>query len=53
MSFKDAEYREGRRDRAHKRFLSACKALATVRKLARPTIQVDLANQQVNMAGSG
>ncbi len=30
LSFKDADHRESRRDRAHKRFLSACKFLATV-----------------------
>ena len=52
LSFKDAAFRESRRDRAHKRFLTACKTLATVRKLARPTIQLNLANQQVNVAGS-
>jgi hypothetical protein len=53
ISFKDAAYREDRRDRAHRRFLAACKALATVRKLARPSIQINLANQQVNVAGPG
>jgi hypothetical protein len=52
VTFKTADYRESRRDRAHKRFLAACKTLATVRKLAVPAIQVNLANQQVNVAGS-
>ena len=51
MSFKATEYRESRRDRAHKRFLAACRTLATVRKLALPAIQVNLAHQQVNVAG--
>jgi hypothetical protein len=51
ISFKNAEYRESRRDRAHKRFLSACRTLATVRRLAVPAIQVNLARQQVNVAG--
>jgi hypothetical protein len=49
-SLKIAEYRESRRDRAHKRFLAACRTLATVRKLALPAIQVNLAHQQVNIA---
>jgi hypothetical protein len=52
LTFKDAEYRESRRDHAHKRFLSACKTLATVRKLGLPAIQVNVARQQVNVAGS-
>jgi hypothetical protein len=46
-----AEYRESRRDRAHRRFLAACRTLATVRKLALPAIQLNLANQQVNVTG--
>jgi hypothetical protein len=53
ISFKEAARRESRRDRSHRRFLQACKTLATVRKLGGPTIQVNLANQQVNVAGSG
>ena len=36
LSFKNAEFRESRRDRANKRFLAACKTLASVRKLALP-----------------
>lgn len=44
VSFKTAEYRESRRDRAHRRFVAACKALATIRKLA---------HQQVHVAGPG
>jgi hypothetical protein len=51
-SYKDAEFREFRRDRAHRRFLDACRTLATVRKLARPVVQLNVANQQVNVAGS-
>ncbi len=41
ISFKDAAYRESRRDRAHRRFLTACRTLATVRKLALPTLQIN------------
>jgi hypothetical protein len=50
-TFKDAEYRQSRRDRAQKRFLAACKTLATVRKLAVPAIQVNFARNQVNVVG--
>jgi hypothetical protein len=39
-------------DRSHRRYLSAIKTLATVRKLALPVLQVNIANKQVNMAGS-
>ncbi len=45
-----AEYRESRRDRAHRRFLAACKTLATVRKLALPALQVNIGQSQVNVA---
>jgi len=38
-------------DRAHKRYLSAIKALAMVRKLALPVLQVNIARKQVNVAG--
>jgi hypothetical protein len=38
-------------DRAHKRYLSAIKTLATVRKLAVPVLQINVAKQQVNVAG--
>jgi hypothetical protein len=45
LTFKAAEYFDSRRDHAHKRFLSACKTLATVRKLALPAIQVNVAHK--------
>jgi hypothetical protein len=51
-SLEGAEYRENRRDRAHRRFLAACRTLATVRKLSVPPIQLNVARQQVNVAGS-
>ncbi len=38
-------------DRAHNRYLSAIKTLATVRKLALPILQVNIAKKQVNVAG--
>ena len=47
---KSVEFHEARRDRAHRRFLSAIKTLATVRKLAVPVIQLNVAQRQVNFA---
>jgi hypothetical protein len=38
-------------DRAHKRYQSALKALAEVRRLALPALQVNIAKRQVNVAG--
>ncbi len=38
-------------DRAHRRYLSAIKTLAIVRKLALPVLQVNIAKKQVNVAG--
>ncbi len=42
---------ENRLDKVHKRYLMAIKSLAQVRKLLRPrtAVQVNIANQQVNM----
>ena len=42
------DYCQRRQDRAHKRLLSAIKALAQVRRLALPVIQLNIAGQQVN-----
>jgi hypothetical protein len=36
-------------DAANKRFLSAVKALAVVRKLAIPALQINVARRQVNV----
>ena len=38
-------------DRAHKQYLAAIKALATVRKLAVPVLQVNIGDKQINVAG--
>jgi hypothetical protein len=38
-------------DRAHARYLAAIKALAQVRRLAVPALQVNIAREQVNVAG--
>lgn len=47
-SFVQAEFFLKRQDRAHRRFLSAMKTLATVRKMALPAIQVNIGKNQVN-----
>ena len=47
-----ADYHQKRIDRAHKRYLSALKTLATIRKLALPAFQVNIAEKQVNVAGT-
>lgn len=44
-----AEYHQRKIDRAHNRFLSALKTLATVRKLALPALQVNIAASQTNI----
>jgi hypothetical protein len=44
------EYHQRRLDRLHRRYLSAIRSLAQVRKLLAPTVtQINLAQQQVNM----
>jgi hypothetical protein len=49
-SIRWAEYLQRRMTHAHKRYLSAVKALAVVRKLAVPVLQVNIARKQVNVA---
>jgi hypothetical protein len=46
-SARTIELLEDRRDRAHRRYLSAIKALAQVRRLLVPMVQVNVAGQQV------
>jgi hypothetical protein len=43
-----SEHAQRRITHAHRRFLSAVKTLATVRRLAVPAVQINLARQQVN-----
>jgi hypothetical protein len=52
MDAKARDYHDRRRERAHRRYLSALKTLAQIRKLALPAIQVNIGGQQVNVAGS-
>jgi hypothetical protein len=50
ITIKQADYHQRRIDAAHRRYLSSLKMLATVRKLALPTIQLNLGLNQVNQA---
>src|SRR5262249_1305105 len=47
LTLAQAEYHQRTRDRAHKRYLAAIKALALVRKLVVPVLQVNIAKKQV------
>ena len=51
-SIAQADLQQRKIDKAHARFLSALRTLAQVRKLALPTLQVNIAKNQVNVAGS-
>lgn len=53
MTMKQGEFRQRRMDAANRRFLAAVKALALVRKLALPVLQVNIAKRQVNVAAAG
>jgi len=48
-TFKQADYNQRRMDAANRRYLAALKALALVRKLAVPALQVNIARKQVNV----
>lgn len=48
-----ADYWQRRINSAHKRYLTAIKTLATVRKLALPAIQLNIARKQVNVVAPG
>jgi hypothetical protein len=53
MSLAQSEHAQRRMDRAHRRFLSTIKTLATVRRLAVPAVQINVARQQVNQVNVG
>ena len=50
MTFKQGDYYQDRIDRSQKRYLAAIKALAQIRRLQFPPVQVNVAEQQVNVA---
>ena len=49
---RQAEYYDRRTDRAHRRYLSAIRSLATIRRLVIPALQVNIGAKQVNVAGT-
>jgi hypothetical protein len=52
LSVAQANYHELRVSRAHGRFLAAVRTLAQVRRLASPSLQVNIAKNQVNVTES-
>ena len=46
MTLAQSEHAQRRIDRAHRRYLSTLKALASVRRLALPAVQINLAHRQ-------
>jgi hypothetical protein len=53
LSLKEADFHLRRIDRAHRRLLSSLRTLGTVRRLALPALQINLASQQVNQLSAG
>lgn len=49
LTIRQAEFHQRRIDAAHRRFLSAVRTLATVRKLAAPSLRINVAKNQVNV----
>jgi hypothetical protein len=49
MTFPQGDYHQRRMDATNRRFLAAVKALALVRKLAVPALQLNIAKRQVNV----
>ena len=50
MNMAQSEYHQRRLDKLHRRYLSAIKALAQIRKMG-PAVQINIAEQQINTAG--
>ena len=53
LTIKQADFHLRRIDRAHRRLLSSLKTLATIRRLALPALQINIASQQVNQLNAG
>ncbi len=51
MTFKESEFYQRRCERTQRQLLRAVQTLATVRRLLRPVVQVNVAEQQINVAG--
>jgi len=52
LSLEAQEFHQRRVNHAHRRYLSALRTLAQVRKLALPVLQVNIARRQVNVAAA-
>ena len=53
LTIRQADFHLRRIDRAHRRLLSTLKTLATIRRLALPALQINVASQQVNQLNAG
>ena len=53
ISMEAQNFHRRRQDSANRRYLAAIKTLATVRKLGLPALQVNIGQNQVNVAGGG
>jgi hypothetical protein len=53
MTNSQSDHNQRRLDRAHRRLLSTLRTLATVRRLALPSLQINVARQQVNQLNTG
>ncbi len=51
MTFREGEYFQKRCERAQRQLLKAVQTLATVRRLLTPTVQLNVAENQINVAG--
>ena len=51
LTMEQGEHYEQRRERAHKRYLGAIKALAEVRKLNLPDVHLNAIDKQINVVG--
>jgi hypothetical protein len=51
FTFAQSEHSQRRVQRAHRRLMATLKTLATVRRRVVPALQINLARQQVNVAG--
>ena len=52
LTIRQSDFLQRRMDSTHRRYLAALKALALVRKLAVPALQINLARKQVNVVTS-
>jgi len=48
-TIEQADFRQRRLDRAHRRYLSAIKALAVIRRIQLPVMQINIGEKQVNL----